>query len=117
MIIEAEGMQKTMMESQHRFSVSVSYNCQKDELYFENLPLMSLILKRVYNEYKDTVVFSLCKMECKDSKVMCVLEFSTNAPWVEVIKDYESSLEVIEYHEGKDTTQDTTNDGLLTSMP
>ena len=94
MIAYAEEKRAMMESSQHHRFVSVSYKSIKEEIYFENLPLMSLILKRVYHEYKEGAVFSLWKMKCNDEKVECVLEFSDDRDWVEIIKSYESSIEV-----------------------
>lgn len=90
----AEERQRVMESSQNRRRVSVSYRRSKEETYFENLPLISLILKRVYNDYEESAVFSLWKMECNEEKVECVLEFSDDRDWVEIIRKYESSIEV-----------------------
>ena len=84
-----------MKEAEYHKRISVSYKRSREESSFENLPLISLILKRIHNEYQD-VVFSLCTMVCDDEKVECVLEFSTDQDWISIIKGYESSIEVRE---------------------
>ena len=58
MINFAERSQKVMEASTNSCRVCVSYSRSKEETYFENLPLISLILKRVSNDFPD-VVFSL----------------------------------------------------------
>ena len=93
MISYAEQSQKVMESSTSTCRVCVSYSRSKEETYFENLPLISLILKRVSNDYPD-IVFSLYRMVCDDKRVVCVLQFSDDKDWVKVINGYESSIEV-----------------------
>ena len=93
MINFAERSQKVMEASSNSCRVCVSYSRSKEETYFENLPLISLILKRVSNDFPD-VVFSLWRMVCDDKRVVCVLQFSEDKNWVKVINGYESSIEV-----------------------
>lgn len=95
MVNSAEKHQQEMKNSKYHKRISVSYKRSREESSFENLPLISLILKRIHNEYKD-VVFSLCTMVCDEEKVECVLEFSTDQDWISIIKGYESSIEVCE---------------------
>ncbi len=93
MIAFAEESQKKMEKADRSCRVCVSYSRSKEETYFENLPLISLILKRVSNDFPD-VVFSLWRMVCDDQRVVCVLQFSEDHDWVKVINSYESSIEV-----------------------
>ena len=110
MIVFAEEKQKVMESSQNHTFVSVSYGRSKEEIYFENLPLISLILKRVFNEYNEKIVFSLLKMQCNETRVECVLEFSNDDDWVGIIKKYESSIEV---HDAKEDVSGTTPERVL----
>ena len=82
-----------MERSQNVCRVCVSYSRSKEDTFFENLPLISLILKRVSNDYPD-VVFSLWRMVCDEKRVVCVLAFNEERNWVKIINGYESSLEV-----------------------
>ena len=82
-----------MERSQNICKVCVSYSRSKEDTFFENLPLISLILKRVSNDYPD-VVFSLWRMVCDEKRVVCVLAFNEERNWVKIINGYESSLEV-----------------------
>lgn len=93
MILFAEESQRRMERSNNVCRVCVSYSRSKEDTYFENLPLISLILKRVSNDYPD-VVFSLWRMVCDEKRVLCVLQFSEDHDWVKVINGYESSIEV-----------------------
>lgn len=93
MINYAEMSQKIMENSSSTCRICVSYSRSKEETYFENLPLISLILKRVSADYPD-IVFSLYRMVCDDKRVVCILQFSDDKDWVRVINGYESSIEV-----------------------
>ena len=93
MIAFAERSQKVMESSTNVCRVCVSYSRSKEDTYFENLPLISLILKRVSTDFPE-VVFSLWRMVCDDKRVVCVLQFSEDKDWVKVINGYESSIEV-----------------------
>lgn len=93
MIAFAERSQKVMEVSTSVCRVCVSYSRSKEDTYFENLPLISLILKRVSTDFPE-VVFSLWRMVCDDKRVVCVLQFSEDKDWVKVINGYESSIEV-----------------------
>ena len=73
-------------------------NLQRDRNYFEKLPLLSLILKRVVSDYPE-VVFTLYRMSCQNNVVNCVVEFSETKDWVSIINAYESNLVVGEVKE------------------
>lgn len=73
-------------------------NLQNDQNYFEKLPLLSLILKRVVSEYPG-VVFTLYRMSCQNRLVNCVVEFSETKDWVSIINSYEANIVVFEYKE------------------
>lgn len=93
MIADAESQKKIMQESRNHRFISISYKRSKEETFFENLPLISLILRRVYNDHQDAI-FSLWKMKCNNEEVECILEFSNDSDWENIIKKYESSIEV-----------------------
>lgn len=112
MINFAERSQKVMEASTNSCRVCVSYSRSKEETYFENLPLISLILKRVSNDFPD-VVFSLWRMVCDDKRVVCVLQFSEDKNWVKVINGYESSIEVCSEEQYKSMSQTNSQPVLL----
>ena len=112
MINFAESSQKVMEASTNSCRVCVSYSRSKEETYFENLPLISLILKRVSNDFPD-VVFSLWRMVCDDKRVVCVLQFSEDKNWVKVINGYESSIEVCSEEQYKSMSRTNSQPVLL----
>ena len=112
MISYAEQSQKVMENSTSTCRVCVSYSRSKEETYFENLPLISLILKRVSNDFPD-IVFSLYRMVCDDKRVVCVLQFSDDKDWVKVINGYESSIEVCTEEQFKASSMSRVNSQLV----
>lgn len=106
MIAFGEMAEKTMANAANPCRICVSMNLQRDRNYFEKLPLLSLIMKRVVSDYPE-VVFTLYRMLCQDNIVNCVLEFSETKDWVTIIKSYESNIAVEEYkeEEGGDSKQ------------
>ena len=112
LILFAEESQRRMEKSQHVCRVCVSYSRSKEDTFFENLPLISLILKRVSNDYPD-VVFSLWRMACDEKRVLCVLQFSEDRDWVKVINAYESSIEVFSEEEANETISRVSSNVML----
>ena len=106
MIAFGEMAEKTLANAASPCRICVSMNLQRDRNYFEKLPLLSLILKRVVSDYPE-VVFTLYRMLCQDNIVKCVWEFSETKDWVTIIKSYESNIAVEEYKEedGVDSKQ------------
>ena len=93
-----ENAERVLSTAPNPCRICVSMNLRNDENYFEKLPLLSLILKRVAQDYS-TVVFTLYRMSCKDRMVNCVVEFSETRNWVSIINAYESNISVREYTE------------------
>lgn len=60
---------------------------------FENLPLMSLILKKVTVDYPQ-VIYSLERITCDDQRVVFIILFSEDLNWVRILNGYESNIEV-----------------------
>ena len=112
MIAFAERSQKIMEKATNACRICVSYSRSKEETYFENLPLISLILKRVSTDFPD-VVFSLWRMVCDDKRVVCVLQFSEDHDWVKVINSYEGSIEVCNEDQFKSMTRVNSQPVLL----
>ena len=98
MIAFGEKAEQTLAQAEHPCKICVSMNLQNDKNYFEKLPLLSLILKRVVKEYP-SVVFTLYKMSCHESVVNCIVEFSETRDWVSIINSYESNILVWESKE------------------
>ena len=84
--------QRRLEASPTRTRIVVSYSRLTEDNSLENLPLLSLVLKRVSKDYP-TVVYALERMVCDEKRVMCVLVFSEDKNWVKIINSYESSLE------------------------
>ena len=103
MILFGENAERVLSSASNPCRICVSMNLKNDENYFEKLPLLSLILKRVTADYP-SVVFTLYRMSCKDRMVNCVVEFSETRNWVSIINAYESNIGVWEY---KDEVKDT----------
>ena len=93
MLVVAQAAQARLEQSKTQYRVAVSYNRPMNELSVENLPILSLILKRVSVDFP-AVVYSLEKMVCDEKRVVCVLVFNEERNWVKIINGYESSLEV-----------------------
>ena len=93
MLVVAQTAQARLEQSKTQYRVAVSYNRPMNELSVENLPILSLILKRVSVDFP-TVVYSLERMVCDEKRVVCVLAFNEERNWVKIINGYESSLEV-----------------------
>lgn len=98
MISFGEAAEKTLSSAPHPCRIRLSMNLQRDRNYFEKLPLLSLILKRVVSDYPE-VVFTLYRMSCENNVVNCVVEFSETKDWVSIINAYESNLVVGEVKE------------------
>lgn len=98
MIAFGENAERILAQAPNPCRICVSMNLQNDENYFEKLPLLSLILKRVVSEYPD-VVFTLYRMSCHNRMVNCVVEFSEAKNWVSIINSYEANIVVWEYKE------------------
>ena len=112
MINFAEAAEKVLANAKNPSRIGVKMNLQSDRNYFEKLPLLSLILKRVVSEY-DGVVFTLYRMTCKNNVVICIVEFSETRDWVNIINSYEANIVVWEYKDGVDFGDVTTNNVLL----
>ena len=96
MLAYGEGAQKKLEESQARARIVLSYSRSTEDNSFENLPILSLVLKRVSHDYPN-VVYDLERMVCNEKYVKCVLLFSEDNNWVKIINNYESNLEVRRY--------------------
>ena len=106
---KAEGI---LAKAPNPCRICVSMNLQNGDNYFEKLPLLSVILKRVVAEYPD-VVFTLYRMSCQQHMVNCVVEFSESKNWVSIINSYEANMVVWEY---KEDTKDDKNYQLLLDL-
>ena len=93
MLVVAQAAQARLEQSKTQYRVAVSYNRPMNELSVENLPILSLVLKRVSADFP-TVVYSLERMVCDEKRVVCVLAFNEERNWVKIINGYESSLDV-----------------------
>ena len=65
MITFGENAERILAQAANPCRICVSMNLQNDANYFEKLPLLSVILKRVVSEYPD-VVFTLYRMSCQN---------------------------------------------------
>ena len=93
MLAFGQAAQAKLDQSKTRCRIVVSYSRSLDDNSVENLPMLSLILKRVSADYP-TTIYSLERMVCNEHHVVCVLVFSEERNWVKIINGYESSLEV-----------------------
>lgn len=98
MIAFGEEAERVLAAATNPCRICVRMNLQNDQNYFEKLPLLSLILKRVVSEYPG-VVFTLYRMSCQNRLVNCVVEFSETKDWVSIINSYEANIVVFEYNE------------------
>lgn len=98
MIAFGEEAERVLAAATNPCRICVRMNLQNDQNYFEKLPLLSLILKRVVSEYPG-VVFTLYRMSCQNRLVNCVVEFSETKDWVSIINSYEANIVVFEYKE------------------
>ena len=112
MIAFGEKAEKALANAPQPCKICVSMNLQNGKNYFEKLPLLSLILKRVVKEYP-SVVFTLYRMSCQNNVVNCVVEFSETKDWVIIINSYESNILVWEYKEGNDCLADPQQQVML----
>lgn len=112
MISFGETAERVLSSAKNPCRIGVNMNLQKDRNYFEKLPLLSLILKRVVSEY-DGVVFTLYRMTCKNNVVICIVEFSETRDWVSIINSYEANIVVWEYKGDIDLCEVATNNVLL----
>ena len=93
MIEKAEEAQRKLTHSQNQCRICVSYTRSSAGMSFENLPLMSLILKKVTVDYPQ-VIYSLERITCDDQRVVFIILFSEDLNWVRIINGYESNIEV-----------------------
>ena len=93
MIETVEESQKILLESIHKCKVCVSYSRSSLGMSFENLPLMSILMKRVTTDYPD-VIYSLERMTCDEERVVFMLLFNEDHNWVKILNGYESNIEV-----------------------
>ena len=81
MIAFGENAQRTIEKSTKRCRIVLSYSRTSEDSSFENLPIISLVLKKVSKDYP-SVVYILERMMGDDRN------------WVKIINGYESNLEV-----------------------
>lgn len=112
MIAFGEEAERVLAAATNPCRICVRMNLQNDQNYFEKLPLLSLILKRVVCEYPG-VVFTLYRMSCQNRLVNCVIEFSETRDWVSIINSYEANIVVFEY---KEEEKDSTSAPLLLDL-
>ena len=112
MITFGENAERILAQAANPCRICVSMNLQNDANYFEKLPLLSVILKRVVSEYPD-VVFTLYRMSCQNHMVNCVVEFSETKNWVSIINSYVANIVVWEY---KEDSKDEKNYQLLLDL-
>lgn len=93
MIAFGEKAQSMIESSPSRCRIVISYSRSSEDNTFENLPIISLVLKKVSKDYP-SVVYVLERMVCDEHHVVCVLLFSEDRNWVKIINGYESNLEV-----------------------
>lgn len=93
MIEMGEEAQRKLTQSENQCRICVSYSRSSAGVSFENLPLMSLILKKVSVDYPN-VIYSLERVTCDDQRVVFVILFSEDLNWVRIINSYEPNIEV-----------------------
>ena len=80
-------------ESLDKWKVWVAYTRASLGMSFENLPLMSIMMKKVTTDYP-SVIYSLERMTCDDERVVFMLMFNEDHNWVKILNGYESNIEV-----------------------
>lgn len=93
MIEKGEEAQRRLTQSENQCRICVSYSRSSAGMSFENLPLMSLILKKVTVDYPQ-VIYSLERITCDDQRVVFIILFSEDLNWVRILNGYESNIEV-----------------------
>ena len=88
-----EESRKRLAESMESCRVCVSYSRSSFGMSFENLPLISIILKKVTAEFP-SVVYSVERMTFDDKSCTFLLLFSEDHNWVKILNGYESNSEV-----------------------
>lgn len=88
-----DDSQRKLSESIGKCKVCVSYTRSSQGMSFENLPLMSILMKRVTTDYP-TVIYSLERMTCDEERVVFMLMFNEDHNWVKILNSYESNIEV-----------------------
>ena len=84
---------KKLYETHMESRVCVSYSRSSFGMSFENLPLMSIILKKVTAEFP-SVIYSIERMTFTEERCVFVLLFSEDNNWVKILNRYESNIEV-----------------------
>lgn len=88
-----EEARKKLYESPSQCRVCVSYSRSSFGMSFENLPLMSIILKKVTAEFP-SVIYSIERMTFNDQRCAFLLLFNEDNNWVKILNRYESNIEV-----------------------
>lgn len=93
MIEMVDDSQRKLSESLNKCKVCVSYTRSSLGMSFENLPLVSVMMKKVAADYP-SVIYSLDRMTCDDERVVFMLLFNEDHNWVKILNGYESNIEV-----------------------
>ena len=93
MLEMGEESRKKLTEAPEDCRLIVSYSRSSLGMSFENLPLMSIVLKKVTAEYP-SVVYSIERMTFTEERCSFVLLFSEDHNWVKILTGYESNIEV-----------------------
>lgn len=93
MVDMVEESRKKLSDSLDKCKVCVSYTRSSLGMSFENLPLMSIMMKKVTTDYP-SVIYSLERMTCDDERVVFMLMFNEDHNWVKILNGYESNIEV-----------------------
>ena len=93
MQVIGEAARQKIQSCPTRNRIVISYSRVSEDNSFENLPILSIVLKRVTNDYPESV-YLLERMICDERRVVCVLLFNEDRDWVNIIRQYEVNLDV-----------------------
>ena len=88
-----ESARQQIQSSSTKTRIVISYSRVSEDNSFENLPILSIVLKRVMSDYPECV-YLLERMICDERRVVCVLLFNEDRDWVSIIRQYEVNLNV-----------------------
>ena len=93
MMETVDESQRILKQSEQKCKVCVSYTRSSLGMSFENLPLMSILMKRVTKDYP-SVIYSLERVTSEEERVVFMLMFNEDHNWVKILNGYESNIEV-----------------------
>lgn len=88
-----EESRKKLASVQDECRLTVSYSRSSFGMSFENLPFMSIMLKKVTSDYP-MIVYSIERMTFTEERCSFILLFSEDHNWVKILTGYESNIEV-----------------------